>query len=82
MGSINDKRMPLYLYKPGNKVSNKLNSNIFRTGPFKSLYSFVKFFYIFICMKYVTNYGTITCIKTNVNKDSMTNKIRSFFLKK
>ena len=78
MGSINDKRMPLYLYKPGNKVANKLNNNIFRTGPFKSLYSFVKFFYIFTCMKYVTNYSTITCINTYVNKDSMANKIRSF----
>ena len=82
MGSINDKRMPLYLYKPGNKVVSNLNSNIFRTGLFKSLYLFVKFFYIFICIKYVTNYSTITCINTNVNKNLMTNKIRSFFLKK
>ena len=82
--------MPLYLYKPGNKMSNKLNSNhrtkswplIFRTGSFKSLYSFVKFFYIFTCIKYVTNYSTITSINTHVNKDSITNKIRSFLLKK
>ena len=69
MGSINDKKMPLYLYKPGNKVVNKLNSNILRTGPFKSLYSFVKIFYIFTCIAYVTNYSTITSINTHVNKD-------------
>ena len=82
MGSINDKRMSLYLFKPRNIVANKLNSNIFRTGLFNSLYYFVKFFYIFTCIKYVTNYSTITCINTHVNKDSMTNKIKSFFLKK
>ena len=40
MGSINDKRMSLYLFKPRNIVANKLNSNIFRTGLFNSLYYF------------------------------------------
>ena len=60
----------------------KFNSNIVRTGPFKSFYLFVKFLYIFTCITYTTNYCTVTCINTHVKRDSMTNNYRSIFLKK
>ena len=71
--------MRLWIYKLGDKMVYKFNNNIHRPGPFKSFYSFVKFFYIFTCIIYITNYSTITCINTHVNRAFITNKIRSIF---
>ena len=82
MDSTHKQETGLCIYKPKDNVAYKFNSNILRTRHLKSLYLFVKLFYIFTCITYIPNYSTITCVNTHVNRDSMTNKIRSYFSKK